>query len=46
MKLLQTEYWEINIEKINELYFLNEEVGEFTSRCSQSLVNIRNPSCL
>ena len=46
MKQLQTEYWEINIEKINEFNFLNEEVEEFTSRCSQSLVNIRNPSCL
>ena len=40
------EYWEMDIWKVNELNFLNEEVEEFTSRWSQNLVNLRSPSCL
>ena len=31
-----------DIEKVNE-FFLNEEVEEFTSRWSQSLVNLKSP---
>ena len=38
------EYWEMDIEKVNEFNFLNEEVEEFTSRWSQNLVNVRIPS--
>ena len=37
------EYWEMDIEKVNEFSFLNEEVEEFMSRWSQNLVNIRSP---
>ena len=40
------EYWEIDIWKVNEFDFLNEEVEEFTSRWSQNLVNIRIRSYL
>ena len=40
------EYWEMDFEKVNEFNFLNEEVEEFTSSWSQSLVNIRSPSYL
>ena len=32
MKQIKTKYWETNIEKSNEFDFLNEEVGQFTSR--------------
>ena len=38
------DYWEMDIEKVNEFNFLNEEVEEFTSRWSQNLVNVRIPS--
>ena len=38
------EYWEMDIEKVNEFNFLNEEVEEFTSRWSQNFVNVRSPS--
>ena len=38
------EYWEMDIEKVNEFNFLNEEVEEYTSRWSQSLINVRIPS--
>ena len=31
-----------NIEKGNEFSFLNEKVEEFTSKWSQSLVNLKN----
>ena len=36
----------MDIEKINEFNVLNEEVEEFMSRWSQSLVNVRSPSYL
>ena len=34
----------MDIEKVNEFNFLNEEVEEFTSRLSQNLANVRSPS--
>ena len=37
------EYWEMDIWKVNEFNFLNDEVEEFTSRLNQNLVNVRNP---
>ena len=40
------EYWEMNIEKVNEINFLNKEVEKFLSRWSQSLANVRSPSYL
>ena len=36
----------MDIEKVDEFNFLNEEVKEFTSRSSQGLVNVRSPSYL
>ena len=36
----------MDIEKINEFNFLNEEVEELTSKWSQNLVNVRRPSYL
>ena len=33
-----------DIEKVNEFNFLNDEVEEFTSRWSQSLVNAKSTS--
>ena len=36
----------IDIEKVNEFNFLNEEVEELASRRSQSLVNARSSSYL
>ena len=33
-----------DIEKVSDFNFLNEEVEEFTSRWSQSLVNAKIPS--
>ena len=33
----------MDIEKVNEFDFLNEEVEEFMSRWSQNLVNVRSP---
>ena len=44
MEKVQMEYWEMDIEKVNEFNFLNEEVEEFTSRWSQNFVNVRSPS--
>ena len=44
MEQLQIEYWEMDIWKVNEFNFLNEEVEEFTSRWSQNLVNVTSPS--
>ena len=32
MELEQMEYWEMDIQKVNEFDFLNEEVKEFTSK--------------
>ena len=40
------EHWAMDIQKVNEFNFLNEEVKEFTSSWSQSLVNVRTPSYL
>ena len=39
-------YWKIDVQKVHEFNFLNEEVEEFRSRWSQSLVNVRSPSYL
>ena len=36
----------MDIDKVKEFSFLNEEVEEFTSRWIQNLVNTRNPSYL
>ena len=46
MEQVQMEYWEMDIEKVNEFNFLNEEVEEFTSMWSQSLVNVKSASYL
>ena len=46
MEQVHMEYREMNIWKVNEFNFLNEEVEEFTSRWSQNLVNARSPSYL
>ena len=44
MEQIQIEYWQMDIWKVNEFSFLNEEVEEFTNRWSQNLVNIRTRS--
>ena len=36
----------MDIQKANEFSFLNEESEEFTSRWSQSLVNVGGPTYL
>ena len=36
----------MDFEKVNEFNFLNEEVEEFTSSWSQSLVNIHIHVCI
>ena len=36
----------MDIEKVNEFNFLNEEVEEFASRWSQSLGDVRSTSSL
>ena len=36
------EYWEMDIWKVNQFNFLNEEVEQFTSRLNQNMVNIRS----
>ena len=46
MEQLQMEYLDMGFEKVKKFNFLNEEVDEFMSRWSQSLVNVRSPSCL
>ena len=43
---VQMEYREMDIWKVNEFKFLNEEVEEFTNRWSQNLVNASSPSYL
>ena len=43
---VQMEYREMDIWKVNEFKFLNEEVQEFTNRWSQNLVNASSPSYL
>ena len=40
------EYWEMDIWKVNDVHFLNEEVEELMSRWNQNLVNIRSPTSL
>ena len=44
MEQVEMEYKEIDIWKVNEINFLNEEVEEFTSMWSKNLVNLRSPS--
>ena len=46
MEQVQMEYWEMDIWKVNEFNFVNEEVEESTSRWSQNLVNVRSPGYL
>ena len=46
MEKVENEYWEMDIWKVNEFNFLNEEVDKFTSRASQNLVNVRSASYL
>ena len=46
LEQVQMEYREMDIWKVNEFNFLNEEVEDFTSRWSQNLVNVRSPSYL
>ena len=36
----------MGFEKVKKFNFLNEEVDEFMSRWSRSLVNVRSPSYL
>ena len=36
----------MDIWKVNEFNFLNEEIEEFTSRWSQNLFNVRSPGYL
>ena len=43
MEQVQMEYWEMDIWKVNEFNFLNEDVDEFTSMQSQNLVNVSSP---
>ena len=40
------EYWEMDISKVNEFNFLNEEVEEFTGSWNENLFNVRSPSYL
>ena len=44
MEQVQMEYWEMDIWKVSEFKFLNQQIEEFTSRWNQSLVNVRIPS--
>ena len=46
MKQVLMEYWVMDIEKVNEINFLNEEVEKCASRWSQSVVNVRSLSYL
>ena len=46
MEQVQMEYWEMDIWKVNEFKFLNEQVEKFTSRWCQNLVNVWSPSYL
>ena len=46
MEQVQMEYWEMEIEKVNEFNFLNEEVEESMNRWIESLVNVRSSSYL
>ena len=40
------EYWAMDIWKLNDFNFWNEEVEESASRWSQNVVNLRSPSYL
>ena len=44
MEQVQMEYLKIDIWAVNEFKFLNEEAEVFTSKQSQNLVDVRNPS--
>ena len=46
MEQVQMAYWEMDTWKVTEFNFFNENVEKFTSRWSQNLVNVRNPSNL
>ena len=43
MEQVQMKYWEMDIWKVNEFDFSNEEVEKFTCKWSQNLVNVRIP---
>ena len=40
------EYCEMDIWKVNEFNFWNEEVEEFTNKWSQNLISVRSPRYL
>ena len=44
MQQVQVENSEMDIWKVNDFNFLNEEVEEFLNRWSMYLVNVRSPS--
>ena len=46
MEQAKMEHWEMDNEKVIKSNFLNGEVEEFTTRCSQNLVNVRRTSYL
>ena len=46
MGQVQMKYRKMDIWKVNDFNFINEEVEEFTSRSSENLVNVRSPSYL
>ena len=46
MEQVEMEYKEMDIWKVNEFNFSNEEVEEFTRSWSKSLANLRSPSNL
>ena len=43
MEQVKMKYWEMDIWKVNEFDFSNEEVEKFTCKWSQNLVNVRIP---
>ena len=46
MGQVQMEDRKMDIWKVNDFNFINEEVEEFTSRSSENLVNVRSSSYL
>ena len=46
MEQVQIENSEMDIWKVNEFNFLNEEVEKFSNRWSPNLLNVRSPSYL
>ena len=46
MGQVQMKYRKMDIWKVNDFNFINEEVEEFTTRSSENLVNVRSPSYL